>query len=81
LAEHINACGGLEHQEAEDYLLELEAECGGGVSEYGCQNVKIFQLRRKYGVLAARWDTAYCHLRFFLREQTEYFCLKVGLTY
>jgi hypothetical protein len=25
LAEYVDACGGLEHQEAEDYLLELEA--------------------------------------------------------
>jgi hypothetical protein len=25
LAEYVNACGGLEHQEAEDYLLEMEA--------------------------------------------------------
>jgi len=25
LAEYINACGGLEYQEAEDYLLEMEA--------------------------------------------------------
>ena len=44
LAEHDNACGGLEYQEAEDCVLELEAQCGGGVSKYGYQNVKIFQL-------------------------------------
>ena len=35
LTEHDDACGGLEHQEAEDYLMELEAQCGDGVSEYG----------------------------------------------